>query len=49
MGFPHHRTGAFSAVSEKSVSLNAEAKTTRDASQALDGHDAAANERPLDR
>ena len=37
------------AVSEKSVSLNAEAKTMRDASQALDGHDAAANERPLDR
>ena len=37
------------AASEKFVSLNAEAKTTRDASQALDGHDAAANERPLDR
>lgn len=37
------------AVSEKSVSLSAEAKTMRDASQALDGHDAAANERPLDR
>ena len=37
------------AVSEKSVSLSGEAKTMRDASQALDGHDAAANERPLDR
>lgn len=37
------------AASEKFVSLNAEAKTMRDASQALDGHDAAANERPLDR
>ena len=37
------------AVSEKFVSLNAEAKTMRDASQALDGHDAEANERPLDR
>lgn len=31
------------------ASRSAEAKTMRDASQALDGHDAAANERPLDR